>query len=99
MMSPCGQQVRFNGQSYIQEYDSSAWAVRAFCRQCGTHLYSRFKQDNRYSLPVGLFADQPFNMTMQYYIDKKPAHYQFANNTDTLTSEQIAALFSPSDKS
>ncbi|ASP37611.1 aldehyde-activating protein [Bacterioplanes sanyensis] len=93
MMSPCGQAVELSGSDAIREYDSSPWAVRAFCQHCGTHLYSRFKQDNSYSLPVGLFAGQQFTMVMQYFIDRKPDYYCFSNDTDTLNSAQIAELY------
>lgn len=90
----CGSEVTFEGAEYIQEYDSSAWAKRAFCQVCGTHLYFRLKKAGTYNMPVGIFKDLGnLELTMQYYIDKKPDYYCFSQQTNTLTEEEILSLF------
>src|SRR5256885_974828 len=45
----CGPDVKFEGGENIGTYASSEWAERAFCRQCGTHLYYRLHATDRKS--------------------------------------------------
>jgi hypothetical protein len=75
----------------------SAWAERAFCSQCGTHLYYRLIPANEYILSVGLFQDGPeFQFREQIFIDRKPSCYEFANATSKLTEAQVFAKYAPS---
>lgn len=93
-MASCGKHVKFEGLEFIKEYDSSAWATRGFCTNCGTHLFSRFKSDDSYNMPVGLFPDTDnLEMTMQYFIDLKPKYYCFSNDTAQMTEDEILAHF------
>src|SRR5690625_3920515 len=39
----CEDRVSFEGDSHIGIYASSEWAERGFCKQCGTHLFYRLK--------------------------------------------------------
>lgn len=95
MAVQCGTDVSFEGQEFIKEYDSSAWANRGFCSNCGTHLYYRLKATNSYNMPLGLFpVIENLEMDMQYFIDKKPSHYCFANETRKMTEEEIFKYFS-----
>lgn len=90
----CGSEVTFEGAEHIQEYDSSPWAKRGFCQVCGTHLYFRLKKAGTYNMPVGIFKDLgELEMTMQYYIDKKPDYYCFSQQTETMTEAEIHSLF------
>ena len=62
----CGTEVEVKGSEKIKEYDSSAWASRGFCSDCGTHLFYRLKKTGSYNIPVGLFPNmQDLVMTMQ----------------------------------
>ncbi|CAH0532917.1 hypothetical protein VST7929_00766 [Vibrio stylophorae] len=91
---PCGQSVVVEGQENVQEFDSSPWAKRGFCRHCGTHLYYRVKKSNEFNVPLGLLENMDnTNMAMQYFIDLKPSNYCFNNQTEMLTSAQIEAYF------
>ncbi|OUR69737.1 aldehyde-activating protein [Marinomonas sp. 42_23_T18] len=90
----CGSQVTFEGAEFIQEYDSTAWAKRGFCKVCGTHLYFHLKKAGTYNMPVGIFKDLgELEMTMQYYIDKKPDYYCFTKQTETMTEAEILSYF------
>lgn len=96
MTVDCGADVRFSGHEYIGVYDSSAWAERGFCQNCGSHLFYHLKQDGRYILPVGLLdAIDDLVFDHQLFIESKPAYYSFANTTDNLTGEEVFALFAP----
>lgn len=76
-------------------YDSSDWAERGFCGQCGTHLFYRLKAGGFESIPVGVLdGDDAWALTLQVYVDHKPAWYAFANPTQNLTQAEVEALFS-----
>ena len=87
-----GDDVRFDSDNKITVYDSTQWAERGFCADCGTHLFIRVKQSGRYILPTGLFdLDQDLEFDHQIFIDKKPAYYCFANETRDMTGEEVFA--------
>lgn len=91
----CSSGVAFSGELEPSVYQSSDWAERGFCSTCGTHLFYRLLSSNEYALPVGLFEpDSGFHMRSQIFIEEKPAYYEFANETPTLTGEQAFAQFS-----
>ncbi|MCW2267418.1 Glutathione-dependent formaldehyde-activating enzyme [compost metagenome] len=90
----CSEPVTFTaGQPVI--YDSSAWAERLFCGQCGTHLLYRLKSGDFDSVSVGVLdGDTDWVFDLQVYIDEKPSYYCFANDTKTMTAAEVEALFS-----
>ena len=84
----------FAGSEHIKVFSSSDWAERAFCANCGSHLYYRFIPQNSYIVPVGLLSDTAdFVFTEQIFIDAKPAYYSFANQTAELTEAQVLEKF------
>ncbi len=85
----CGPDVRFEGGEHIGVFASSAWAERAFCRVCGTHLYYKLLPTGEYFVPAGVFDSTDFELSSQIYIDKKPGYYDFANQTPMLTEQQV----------
>ncbi|WP_198972286.1 GFA family protein [Xylophilus sp. ASV27] len=91
----CGPDVGFNGTDQIAIYPSSQWAERAFCRQCGTHLYYKLLATGEYFVPAGVFDSADFELGSQIYVDKKPAYYAFANQTAMLTEQQVIAQYAP----
>lgn len=94
MVVHCGPELEIDGETSVSQFDSSDWATRGFCRQCGTHLYYHLKPANVYVLPVGLFQGQAdFVFTEQIYIDSKPDFYQFANETGMLTEAEVMAKY------
>jgi len=92
----CGSEVSFEGQENITTFNSSEWAERAFCKQCGTHLFYRLKQNSQHFIPVGLFEQSPdFVFDHQIFIDEKPGYYCFSNKTKNLTGAEVIAQFAP----
>jgi hypothetical protein len=91
----CGPDLRFEGAENISVFASSDWAERAFCRTCGTHLYYRLHATGEYFVPAGTFDSDDFALASQIYIDRKPPYYTFANETPTLTEQQVIALYAP----
>ena len=92
----CGDQVSFEGNENVSVFKSSDWAERGFCSQCGTHLFYRLKHNNEYHIPAGVLdQDITYNFNQQIFIDKKPAWYDFANDTDNLTEQQVVTKYAP----
>ncbi|PSM49297.1 aldehyde-activating protein [Chroococcidiopsis sp. CCALA 051] len=97
----CGSDVSFLGEENIGIYQSSEWAERGFCKQCGSHLFYRLKQNQQYYIPAGILDnDEGFVFEHQVFIDEKPAYYSFANETKNMTGAELFAQFtSPSSQS
>lgn len=94
----CGTEVLFEGQDNITIFDSSEWAQRGFCSQCGTHLYYRLKKNQQYMMPAGLLdKDHELSLKKQIFIDRKPAYYNFSNETIKMTADEVFAVFSTTD--
>lgn len=88
--------VDFKGEEFISIFNSSEWAERGFCKQCGTHLFFRLKENGHYALPAGLFdSADDWKVTEQIFIDQKPAYYTLAEKTKQLTGAEV---FAQSDK-
>ena len=82
------------GEDSITVYPSSDWAERAFCHTCGTSLYYHQLGSKTYVLSLGLFQEQPnLKFESQIFIDKKPDYYEFANETEYLTEQQLFDKF------
>lgn len=90
----CDDNVLFEGTEHITTYDSSEWAERGFCKKCGSHLFYRLKQGGLYAIPVGLFDTNDWQFTEQVFIEKKPAFYSFAQETNNLTGAEEFARYS-----
>ncbi|MCW2291749.1 hypothetical protein M2262_001799 [Pseudomonas sp. BIGb0408] len=89
-----GETAHFTGQRHVRTYASSEWAERAFCVECGTHLFYRLTNGGFYAVPVGLLdGDENWQFESQVFIDAKPAYYCFANQTRELTGEQLFAHY------
>jgi len=92
----CGTDVLLEGKENISIFNSSDWAERGFCKQCGTHLFYRIKEGHQYILPVGLFdEDERLKFEEQIFIDEKPSFYDFANKTNNMTGAEVFAKYAP----
>jgi len=90
-----GPGVQFDGKDKVKAYRSSDWAERGFCGECGTHLYYHLLPRDEYFLAAGLFAESAaFKFKRQIFVDRKPASYTFANDTEQMTAAQVFALAS-----
>lgn len=90
----CGSDVAFNNTESISIYNSSDWAERGFCKHCGTHLFYHLKPNDQYIMPAGLFAGvENLVLDHQIFIDEKPEFYSFANDTRTMTGEEVFAMY------
>ncbi|GGY01044.1 aldehyde-activating protein [Litchfieldella qijiaojingensis] len=90
-------EVKIDGENEVTVFQSSDWAERGFCRQCGTHLFYRLQDGNHYAIPVGLVdSSGPWNFTTQIFIDEKPSFYDFANQTRNMTGHEVFEAFAGS---
>lgn len=90
----CGTEVDINGVENVNEYNSSTWATRGFCANCGTHLFYRLNKSGDYNMPVGLFSKvNNLEMAMQYFSDQRPDYYCFSNKTQEMTEAEIKLYF------
>lgn len=90
----CGSEVQIDGIDKLKVFKSSEWAERAFCGECGTHVFYKLLPTNEYSVPAGLFQNGiEFEFKEQIFIDMKPSYYEFANQTSNLTEAEILARF------
>lgn len=88
----CGTDVSFTNEGEITRFQSSEWAERGFCRNCGTHLFYHLKGKDQYIMPAGLFENASgLNFDHQIFIDQKPPFYDFANTTRNMTGEEVFA--------
>jgi hypothetical protein len=96
MATDCGSEVAIEGEEYVTVFESSSWAERGFCKRCGSHLYYRLKEPQRYFVPAGLLDDEAsLQFDHQVFIDQKPAYYSFANRTEDMTAAEAFAKFAP----
>jgi hypothetical protein len=96
----CGVDVSIQGEENVTVFNSSEWAERGFCKKCGSSLFYRLKQENKYFLPVGLLdGAEGLIFDHQIFIDEKPDYYCFANETHNMTGAEFYAMLDPTNKS
>ena len=84
--------IEFSGEENITRFDSSAWAERGFCGRCGSNLFYRLKEADRYIVQMGAFDDaSQFTLVGEIYVDEKPEGYSFAGDHQRLTGEEFMA--------
>jgi hypothetical protein len=84
----------FDGADNIGLYQSSEWGERGFCKVCGSSLFWKLVGKDRYTLSAGCIDDQSgLVFTKEIYIEDKPAHYTFANETLQQSAEEAMADF------
>lgn len=90
-----GPNITFKGKEFITTYNSSEWAERGFCKQCGTHLFYRLKESGFYNFPLGLLDNaSQLKFHTQIFVDMKPENYSFANKTEQMTQAEVFAKYS-----
>ncbi|NVD26997.1 GFA family protein [Parasphingorhabdus flavimaris] len=93
----CGTDVLIKGADRISVYHSSEWAERAFCADCGSHLFYRLKDSGEHMVCAGLFddatdKDASLSLRRQVFIDEKPSYYSFAGDSEMLTGAELFAM-------
>lgn len=66
-----GKSVTIQGEDKASVYRSSAWAERAFCGTCGSHLWFRFLPTGNRSFSAGLFdAASSHTIEKEIFVDE-----------------------------
>ncbi|MEM6625763.1 MAG: GFA family protein [Pseudomonadota bacterium] len=92
-------EVRFDKSDSLKWYESSEWATRGFCANCGTSLFYRLKDDpDFWSISAGAL-DLPDDVSIEkeIFIDEKPDYYAFAGDRARLTGAEVIASFEASN--
>ncbi|WP_253913329.1 GFA family protein [Pseudoruegeria sp. HB172150] len=95
--------LSWQGAEHIQEKQTSGWAKRGWCGECGSNLFFQVTMDGPYlggvEIPMGLFDDpNGFEITNEIYIDHKPHSYAFAGEgRQVLTRQQCVEKFAVLD--
>ena len=97
MLAASVESIAFEGEENIKRYDSSEWAQRGFCRECGSSLFYYLKPANRHIVCTGAFDDTAsFELAGEIYVDEKPSFYDFAGDHPRQTgAEFMASLNQP----
>ncbi|WP_428927404.1 GFA family protein [Marinibacterium sp. SX1] len=96
--------VTWQGADRIARRQSSSFAERGWCRDCGSPLFFRFTGNGApvggIELPIGLLDDtEGMFAHNEIFIDHKPAAFGFAeNDRQVLTRAECAARFPLLDK-
>ena len=85
--------ITWQGAQRVVRRQTSSWAERAWCGDCGSGLYFRVTQEGPYAgdleLPIGLFDDpNGFRFDSEIYIDHKPDSYACAGEGRRLLTRQ-----------
>ena len=91
-------QITFEGLEHVGRLQSSAWAERAWCTQCGTGLWYRVTAESpmalNYEIPIGLLDDaNGLTFTREIFVDVKPDCFAYAGEHRMLTRAQVMKLY------
>jgi len=82
----------------LKWYESSPWARRGFCAECGTSLFYNLKGSEFYSVSSGcLNMPKDMSLNKEYFIDEKPEFYNFKGERPRLTAAEVFSSFQKSD--
>ena len=90
----CGSDLKITGTENLGVYSSSEWAERAFCKNCGTSLFYRFKESRQCIASAEIFGVSNLQLDHQIFIDEKPAYYSFSEKTKNMTGVEVFEAFS-----
>ena len=81
-------------ENALATYQSSEWAERSFCKNCGSNLFYRLKSNQFHTVHAGAMDDiSDAKLALEIFIDDKPSYYHFAQDTQKMTGEQVMAVF------
>ena len=91
-------QIEFQRDDTLAWYNSSDWAQRGFCVNCGSSLFYRMKHDGAHWAVLVGSLDIPPGQTIseEIFVDEKPDLYDLAGDRPRLTGEETIARFNES---
>ena len=95
--------LTWSGEEHIARRQTSSWAERAWCGECGTGLWFKVTAEGKYAgeteIPLGLFDDpNGFTMSNEIYIDHKPDSFAYTGEgRKVMTRAECVEKFSALD--
>lgn len=85
-------------ESVVTVAQTSAWAERGFCNQCGSGLFYRVTAEGKHqgltSVSLGCLDDpNGLKLTKEWFIDRKPDVYAFEGERRRVTEAEAMAMF------
>lgn len=92
--------IHFKSDETLAWYDSSDWARRGFCRQCGSSLFYRMKKDGaKWAVLAGTLDLPPgHSIRREIFVDEKPDYLDLAGERPRLTAQETLALFGEAEE-
>lgn len=95
--------ITWSGTDAIRRFQSSDWAERANCRDCGAPLYYHVTADGPFrdslELSLGLFDDPSgLTLTNEIFIDQKPEAFAYTGDHPRLTRKETLERFGISEE-
>lgn len=84
--------VTFFQKEYLSVFNSSEFAERGFCSNCGTTLFDHFKPAKAFFVPPAVIENLPeekIQFVEEIYFDNKPSYYSYANKTKTMNESDF----------
>jgi len=86
------------GLDHVATIQSSAWAERGWCKECGTGLWYRVTADGpmkgNYEIPIGILDDaNGLVMNSEIFIDCKPDSFTYSGARKTMTRAEVLAKY------
>ena len=79
----------FDADDSLKWRQSSPWAERGFCAECGTPLFARGMDKSMWVVFAGALENPPpLKIERHIFIDEKPDFYDFADSAPRLTGEE-----------
>ncbi len=90
--------VTVAGADRIVTRETSDWATRSRCGDCGSPLWYQQKGGTEYYTAIGLFDDHDgLVLHHEIFIDRKPGTYAFAGEHERETEAETMARFASSE--
>ncbi|MFK7858345.1 MAG: hypothetical protein AB8B64_05985 [Granulosicoccus sp.] len=81
-------------KSSLKHFSSSEYAESGFGGSCDGHLYWRMKDSSYSAVHIGVLdKSDDLEFKSQLFVDVKPDHYNYANDTAMVAGEQLFAMF------
>ncbi len=94
--------IDWTGLENVGRIQSSDWAERGWCNECGSGLWYRITakgpEEGDYEIPIGLFDDADgFKLVREIFVDRKSDSFDLAGEHKMMTEAEVFALYGVSE--
>ncbi len=95
----CGSSFKVEDSPALGIYSASDYGERIFCKNCGTSIAWRTKDNSFSEVSVNAFTDVgELKLKQEIFVDNKPHYYSFAEETTQLTGAEVMEAFAAAQK-